>query len=275
MKIYLVVSSKGHLKILADKNYPHLLISQLNRSIVREGIKNKGTDLLVDSGAYTAWSKGKNVDIDDYIKFCVEINKQKGDKTIFINLDVIPGRFGFVPSKEEIEKSSIEGWKNYQKMKSAGLKVMHIFHQHENPKWLHKLMKEDEDYIGISPANDLSGKARLKWLRAVFGVVKGKKKTHGFGVTNVRILREIPFYSADSSNWSGLTRWGSVPIYNELNTKSIKYKKLKDSLTMNISYKALDNRKVLQEELGKTVDNIMLMENDLTRLWEKRGIKFD
>ena len=43
-------------------------------------------DLFLDSGAFSAWSSGTNISMDDYIDFIIE-NKQY--ITVYSNLDVI------------------------------------------------------------------------------------------------------------------------------------------------------------------------------------------
>ena len=274
MNIYLVATSTEYLNILLQRKYPHILISQLNRRFIKEAIKIKDIDLIIDSGAYTAWTKGEKINLDDYIKFCLEVKVRRKNKIYFVNLDIIPGRFGFVPSKRDIEEASIKGWENYVKMKKAGLNVIHIFHQHEDFKWLDKLMKTKDNYIGISPANDISSKKRLAWLKKVFSIVKNKKKTHGFGVTDIKILKQIPFYSVDSSNWNTLARFGVAIYYSKLNTKSITYKNLEGALELGASQKSIRNTSQLRKCLPKIVDSSIRMEKDITKLWQKREIKF-
>ena len=271
----MVISSQGNLDLLLKNHYKNILISYENSKLIPK-VLDKKINLIIDSGAYSVWTKNKKVDLNEYIRFAKWAqNHNRLNSLVVVNLDVIPGIFGVVPSKEDIEESSIEGWHNYEKMKNAGINVMHIFHQHEDIKWLKKLMKEGIDYIGISPANDLKTKPRLKWLKYVFSIVRDKKKAHGFGVTAIDILKEIPFFSADSSNWTSLVRFGVVSHYKDLSSKNLKYKKLRNSLAMNIDYQALFEKRKLENELNKVIQNAKLMERDITKLWMKRGIKFD
>ena len=276
MRVFLVVTSEQALDDLIGAGYKNILIAWENKKIIRKVASRNDINLIIDSGAYTAWTKGSEVDLDEYINFSKEIqNNNNLNSLVIVNLDIIPGRFGSVPCKEDIEIASQEGWKNYEKMKGEGLEVMHLFHQHEDIKWLNKLMKEKVDYIGISPANDMSSKARLKWLKGVFSIVKDKKKTHGFGVTDIKILSQIPFFSADSSNWSTLARWGCSGIYDgKLGMRSVKYGKLKDALDMGLDHKALRDNSFLRKEMIKTIKGYLMIEKDITKLWVTRGVKW-
>jgi len=275
MRIFLVVTGREALERLLAQGWKNILISWEHQSLIKRVLNERNVNLIIDSAAYIAWTKGKEIDIDKYVDFCKEIQHHHLNSLVIVNLDIIPGRFGFVPSKEDIEKSAIKGWENYEKMKKSGLNVMHLFHQYEDIKWLKKLMAEDTDYIGISPANDLHSKARLKWLKGVFSIVRDKKKTHGFGVTDLKILKEIPFYSADSSNWKSMARYGNSSIYHQLETRTVFYKKLKDALAMELNSESLIDSKKLTKAEHKIVYQTGQCQEDLTKLWKIRGVEFD
>ncbi len=145
--------------------------------------------IILDSGAFSVWSKGDVLSLEDYANFCVGFKSllPKEIELNVVNLDVLPGTWGHVPSKEQIAESAEKGWQNMLYLESLGLKVIHVFHQHEDFAILDKL-KAHSDYIGISPANDVSMKQKLDWLNKVFLNIKDTTKTHGFAVTSHRQL---------------------------------------------------------------------------------------
>lgn len=162
---------------------------------------------ILDSGAFSAWTQGKKIDIDKYANFCLEhIDKI----TYMVNLDVIPGRFGekYVKS-QEVEASAAQGWKNYEYLLSRGLphdRLLPVFHQGENFSWLKRMVEEGIPYIGISPANDRTTREKIIWLDkcmvyALDNIGYPLLKFHGFGVTAVSILRRYPWFSCDSISW--------------------------------------------------------------------------
>lgn len=163
--------------------------------------------LMLDSGAFSVWSKGQLIDFDAYLDFCV----QHPATSYFVNLDVIPGKPGAINSarKSDIEDACKLSWKRYQLMlkKLPIEKVIPVYHQHDDRKWLERYLKFGTPYIGISPANDRTTSQKLAWMdRDVLPIIQNsdgtvKVKTHGFAVTSHRLMKAFPWYSVDSSTW--------------------------------------------------------------------------
>ena len=88
--------------------------------------------MFIDSGAFSAWTKGKVIDIDEYISFLNSISKYI---TVAASVDVIPGapRSSEVPFREEILKSGEDTWKNFLYMREKGepfqwgIETVHLF----------------------------------------------------------------------------------------------------------------------------------------------------
>lgn len=185
--------------------------------MLQQNIKNRKVSLILDSGAFSAWMKQTEIDIDAYIEFCLD-NLQHID--FIVNLDVIPGKFGQknVP-KNIVEKAANQGWKNYKYLLDKGLpkdKIIHVFHQGEDFKWL-KLMTKELNYIGLSPANDRTTLEKINWLDNCMPYVTNSLgipivKFHGFAVTSLRIMLRYPWYSSDSTSWVLTSRFGSVYV---------------------------------------------------------------
>lgn len=174
-------------------------------------------DLIMDSGAFSAWSKGEVVDLDKYIEFCL---KHIDRITYVVNLDVIPAKPGQKSiSQEEIERSASLGWRNAQKMLRAGIpkhKLIHVFHQNENFRWLERMVDEFE-YIGLSPANDRTTAEKMVWLDQCMPYVTdetGKPiiKFHGFAVTAWSLMMRYPWFSVDSASWCQQSGRGVIYI---------------------------------------------------------------
>lgn len=143
------------------------LIRELNRIKIKPNI-------MIDSGAFSAWTIGKTVDREKYLDFVKEFikrNKKYCDNIYVTNLDMIPGSFRRKPTKKEAEESAYRSRKNFLWFLSKGIKTINVFHQHEDYKWLLRMIEEC-DYIGISPANDLSTKQRFPFLKKCFLLLK-------------------------------------------------------------------------------------------------------
>jgi hypothetical protein len=171
-------------------------------------------DLILDSGAYSAWKKRESLTVDQYAEF---INKHKSSLAHYVNLDRIPGEWGRVPSPSEVEASAQIGMENLLKLRKLGLLAMPVFHQGERLYWLEKMIDEGYSYIGISPANDRTTEQKQDWLDEIFGFLCGSRgyphiKTHGFGVTALPLLFRYPWYSADSVTWLLVGGYGGILV---------------------------------------------------------------
>jgi hypothetical protein len=170
--------------------------------------------LLLDSGAYTSWTQGVGINIDDYIAF---VQRNRHLISNYVNLDVIPGAMGRMDWRSEaIEKSATGSYANLQRMKDAGLTPIPVFHQGERFHWLERLLDDREPYVGISPYMRSSQRETIRWLDQCFARLKGRPvRTHGFGVTSHILVSSFPWSSVDSTTWLQGAGNGQivVPVY--------------------------------------------------------------
>ena len=188
------------------------LASWINdRNVIDAWISNKGKGkLFIDSGAFSAHTVGKEVDIDKYIEFLNSI-----DEYVYIaaELDKIPGEFRKAKTRKQCLEAPLIGWENYlymrERVKSPD-KILPVFHQNEDFDWLVRMLETTFDgkhipYIGVSPANDRSTKEKNEWFEQVFRIIGQSSnpnvKTHAFGMTSLPVLERYPFTSADSTSW--------------------------------------------------------------------------
>ena len=234
--------------------------------------------IILDSGAFSVWSNGGTVDIDKYAAFAIELRDRLPEWVDYrvVNLDVLPGKFGERPTDEQREESARQGWENMIYLESKGLKVIHVFHQHEDFSWLRKMM-EHSDYIGISPANDLSQAEKNRWLDKCFAITRDKIKTHGFAVTSAAQLYKYPFFSVDSSSWTAPARFGRIPIFREdLTIGSFSYRE-KDGVIKNWDYIKHIGIETLGadswvERTRLAIKTYQQLEKVATKLWTSRGV---
>ena len=207
---------------ITNRLVSYMYPDQLHKWLEFSG-KSSG-NMLLDSGAFSAWTKGESIDIDSYIQYslsAIEKARKHHKRLRVVNLDVIPGNPGSstqlnkVSSKknlDSLDKSAQIGFKNLLKMKDAGITPIHVFHQGEQFKWL-EMMTEHTDYIGVSPANDMSISARITWMESVFTYLQNNHihvKTHGFAVWMPQVLKTLPFTSTDAASWRIQAAWGGI-----------------------------------------------------------------
>lgn len=178
--------------------------------------------LFVDSGAFTAHTKGIDIDVDSYIEFINSIDEYV---EIFAQVDKIAGIRGQEVSIEEQLEAPRLSWENYLYMKDkvkSRDKLLPVFHQEDDFKWLKNMLEyRHEDgtpikYIGISPLKSLPSKTWKPWLDRVFKYIKTSSnpnvKTHAFGISTLDILENFPFTSSDSTTWLKTAAYGKIQI---------------------------------------------------------------
>ena len=143
MNIYFAGSTFKGLNDWIQQNGFNKLFSQENdrREIAnwvahKRANKENSSKLFIDSGAFSAHTKGVEIDVDEYIDY---LNKNEDALTIYAQVDKIPGEFGKPKTPEQIAEAPKMSWDNYlymaPKLKNKD-KLVPIFHQHEDFKWL-------------------------------------------------------------------------------------------------------------------------------------------
>ncbi len=181
--------------------------------------KSKRVELLLDSGAYSSWTRQEDgVDLNAYIDYIIANKKLLFS---YVNLDQLPGVFGQQVTTSDIETSAKRGYDNLQIMKSHGLHPMPVFHMGEDLSWLMRMLRDGETYIGLSPRQDQHASRQEEWLDLMFTILTNEDglpfiDTHGFGVTKVKFLLRYPFTTVDSTRWSIDAGFGHilVPKFN-------------------------------------------------------------
>ncbi len=274
--------SRKHFALLKKCNVEHVLVSYHFVKDVEVLLKKMDgyvpKTFMLDSGAFSVWANGGTVDLFSYMLFAKRLRERLPPEVELnvVNLDVLPGKFGQTPTQEEREQSAIQGWENMKKLQAEGLKVIHVYHQHESLEWLEKMHKE-LPYIGISPANDVSMKQKLQFMDSCYAKIKADVKTHGFAVTSPDQLYRYPLFSADSSSWVAAARYGTIPLfYDDLSIKWLHYKN-KDEVLKHWQYIAELGIDALasDEWEGRTelaIRSYQKLEKVATALWKSRGI---
>lgn len=192
---------------IIEENNNFRLMSYLNESRYILRRKEKGLKTFVDSGAFSAFTLGKEIDIDHYIRW---LNEHDEGVMIAAELDRIPGKWGKEKTKQELNEAAEESWNNYLYMIERCVspeKILPIYHQGEDYWYLERMLEYEPKvkYLGISPSNEETTARKEAWIEKVFEIIKASSnpdvKTHAFGMTSLRVLEKYPFTSADSTSW--------------------------------------------------------------------------
>jgi hypothetical protein len=171
----------------------------------------KYRDYLLDSGAFTfIMNKKITVDIDVYTDAYIDfINNHKIDKFFEMDVDAVYGYEKVKKLRNRIEAGT-------------GRQSIPVFHRNRGMEdW--KAMTKDYEYISIG----IAGKD-VEWgdYNAFYTFVMSAKengcKVHGLGITGMKSLERVPFYSVDSSGWTTGNRYKSIFHFDGKRVKNLK-----------------------------------------------------
>lgn len=163
--------------------------------IAMDGIK-----VFLDSGAFSAFTTGIDVDIKAYCDYCL-----KHERIIEV-ASVLDG-IG----------DPLKTWQNQQLMESYGVQPLPCFHYGEPDEYLVHYI-ENYEYITLGGMVPISTPQLKLWLDRIWHEFltddqgRPKVKVHGFGLTVIDLMMRYPWFSVDSSSWLQISSFGNVLI---------------------------------------------------------------
>lgn len=190
----------------AFKNADKLLIA-LDRACEPE-------DYCVDSGAHVwlaaFFKKGEKhpvskveATLDRFLR-TVKSLPRKPSFVVELDLQRIYGL-------DVVEAWRRDHWKPFEE--ETGIRVCYVWHQVDGvQRW--KAMLDDPEMRYLGTGSDRTVPVDLR-KRLMFAAYSAAKPVHGFASVDVRWMRQIPFYSVDSTSWAvGAQVFGLVPRFD-------------------------------------------------------------
>lgn len=279
MRVYAATACTNHqTKTLAGVGYPRLLLSfaydkksSYRDRLAKNGIDLAATDVVLDSGAFTVWASGGEVDIDEFIVWAKDWLVHAPHARA-INLDVIPGDHGGAPPTTRQRNAAVKkSESNADKIRGDGVPVMEVYHQHEPLSVLERLIERRTEGmpVGIGgvagPGSQID---KRTFVDGVFQRVKdlaggwdGIAPLHGLGIAPESPLgRRYPWSSVDANSWVYPHRMGQ-PV----SRGGRRGKTASDSRTRNEDVAAVYMSRVLKRWVR--------LEAEMTRVWQLRGVR--
>ncbi len=165
-----------------------------------DDMRNDGAKVFLDSGAFSAFTKGVEVNLD---KYCEYIHR---------NADIIE----FASVLDGIG-DPLKTYQNQHAMEQNGTKPLPCFHYGEDPRYLVHYI-DNYEYITLGGMVPIARPQLRLWLDEVWGKWLTKPdgtpriKVHGFGLTTNSLMERYPWHSVDSSSWVQMGSVGNILI---------------------------------------------------------------
>jgi hypothetical protein len=168
--------------------------------------------IFLDSGAFSAFSKGAEIDIRGYVDY-IHRNRHIIDTVDGMLLASVLDGIG----------DPLKTYQNQIYMEQHGIRPLPCFHYGEDERYLDYYVA-NYGYITLGGMVPVSTPQLYHWLDRIFdkhltdGAGRPKVRVHGFGLTTVDLMERYPWYSVDSSSWVQIAMYGNIlhPDYGTL-----------------------------------------------------------
>lgn len=197
MQLYMAGYGDAHVKdFLSMERKKQIRILSSYFYMTKSTLKNldeevHSGDVFLDSGAFTAFTKKKEIDLDAYCSFILD---HIDLWNVIAGLDVIG--------------DDIASYENQKIMEDEyGIVPLPCFHYGEDFKYLEKYVAE-YDYIAIGGLIAAGNKNIKPFLDKCFSDYvcdkngEAKVNVHGFAMTSPVLMARYPWHSVDSSSWN-------------------------------------------------------------------------
>ena len=180
-----------------------------------EKMRADGVKIFLDSGAFSAFTMGVEVDMAAYCRYIQE------------NADILEVVDGMVcASVLDGIGDPLKTYQNQLAMESLGVRPLPCFHYGEDERYLDYYIA-NYPYITLGGMVPISTPQLYHWLDRIWekhlvdGSGRPKVKVHGFGLTTMALVERYPWYSVDSSSWVQTARTGGMMLYPEARVISV------------------------------------------------------
>jgi len=167
-------------------------------------IEETGAKIFMDSGAFSSFTQGVEIDFDAYCRFI----KEHKDIILY------EGKTCLASVLDDLKDPEIT-FKNQKRMEDAGIVPLPCFHYGEDERYLEYYV-ENYSYITLGGVAQSTPPQLRQWLDRVWSKYLTDEeglprvKVHGFGVTAFPLMMRYPWFSVDSSTWVQVGNVGNI-----------------------------------------------------------------
>lgn len=161
-------------------------------------IRKDNVRVFLDSGAFSAFTKGVKVDLPRYCNWIKEHEDFIDFASVLDSIGDAQGTF-----------------ENQVAMEKLGVTPLPCFHYGEDLRYLEYYV-DNYEYITLGGMVPISSPQLVLWLDDLWQNYltdsngHPKLKVHGFGLTSVPLMERYPWYSVDSSSWVQIAANGGI-----------------------------------------------------------------
>jgi hypothetical protein len=162
---------------------------------IRPIFENKNLEILIDSGAFTAFTVGKKIELEKYMQW---LDKWKQYLFGYIALDVLGN-----PRQTDA---------NFKTMIAEGFKPLPVHVRGDDERRMDELF-EHSDWVMFGGLNRPGrGACKPNYVRQKMIWAKGRN-VHWLGYTRLKMAKKYKPYSMDCSSWNGGVMFGRLDCY--------------------------------------------------------------
>jgi hypothetical protein len=199
------LTANPNYEVFEGYNYPWVLESfhYIRKGRYVDYIREMGKKMFLDSGAFSMFTMGEDIPIEEYAQFC---HDHADIVEVASNLDAIGS------GREQ------ETYDNQKRLEELGVQAVPVFHARDRDEWLERYLDEGYTRISLGGMVPESTKYLKAWLDRIWGRYltddQGypRVKVHGFGLTTLELMARYPWFSVDSSSWVQAGGFGSILI---------------------------------------------------------------
>lgn len=258
----------------------------IDNEAVVNNLRNAGIRVFLDSGAYSAFTKGVEIDFKAY---CDYIKR---------NHDIIDNFEGVQTAMCLDHIGNAQGsWDNQCRMEDAGLTPIPCFHHADDDKYLEMYLEKGYKYIALGGMSNARSSVRLRmWLDRIFSKYLTDENgtvnimVHGLGITSVGFMRRYPWYSVDSSTWIQASLYGFVYIKGQgvitVSNESPQRKNdgkhlftmkppIRDAIIARLESDGFDLERLRSSQLSRSIYNMWSFNELAKEISKTRGWQFE
>jgi len=178
----------------------------INSDTIVRKIRRDRTKIFLDSGAFSAHTKGVTIDLPAYCEY-IKRNRDIIDTVDGCTLASVLDGIG----------DPLQTYRNQLAMEQLGVRPLPCFHYGEDERYLEWYV-QNYSYITIGGMVPIAKPQLFPWLDRIWsryltdGSGRAKIRVHGFGLTSVKLMERYPWYSVDSSSWVQIGSNGAIMI---------------------------------------------------------------